>query len=765
MNTAGNSRNQQISGNRRKKGKIKSPEVKTPILTSKLKRWIGAIFMIVAAIVVAFSFFEKAGAGGDSALKAFRFIVGNAVYAVPFLLILGSFFLMKPKKRRVTAPMFIALLLLCIGISGILASQDVGSQNGGWLGVIVSWPLLRYFSLAISFIVFSAFILIGVLISWEFLPKGKKKLEQPKLPGIIETPKQEKEKKGWFGRREKEEPAALEDKKPKLEITPIDLPKKKSVFAAVTEKREEKKQEKEKIKVEITAEASDKPAADDGYNCPPLNLFDTVAEKSSGGDTNYSAGVIQKTFANFGINVEMSEVHTGPTVTQYTLKPAEGVKLSRIVALHNDLALSLAAHPIRIEAPIPGRSLVGVEVPNKIKAKVKLGGIVGIDEFQNSSSELALGLGRNVMGKAILAGLDAMPHLLVAGATGSGKTICLNSLIVSLIARNSPKRLRFILIDPKRVEFPVYANLPHLLTPVILNARKAVNALNWLVGEMERRFEVLREFGARHIAAYNKELEKKPKKAELGFEILPYIVVVVDELADLMMSRGKEVEAAVVRLSQLARAVGIHLILATQRPSVEVITGLIKANITSRIAFQVASQIDSRTILDTSGAEKLLGRGDMLFLSSEFSKPKRIQGSFISGPEIKKIVNYINKENVSEEIQELEEQELPEDKHRHPITTAGAGSDGDIENFSAPDELYDEAKEVILQYQKASASLLQRRLQIGYARAARILDMLEENGIVGEADGSKPRTILVQAPSEEPDDGYHDPSDLEFVRK
>lgn len=752
-----------ISSMAKKKKKFKNHssngkgKEKTPILTHKLKRWIGAVFMVVAAIILCFSFFEKAGSGGRNIFKGLGFVIGNTVYASPFLLVLGAFLILKPQKKRIVSAMFSALLLLAVGISGILASQDVLSRNGGWLGEVVAWPVLHYFGLAVAFVVFSAFILVGVLIAWEFLPRSEKKPKEAEK--IIEETKEEKAKNGWFARKEKEE-AQAQDKKPRLEITPITLPKKKS-FLSSFKPQEEKKEEKPKQGG--PGEEPTKKATDDGYHRPPIELFDTAEEKPSSGDTDYNASVVQKTLANFGISVEMSEVNIGPTVTQYTLKPAEGVKLSKITALNNDLALALASHPIRIEAPIPGRSLVGVEVPNKIKAKVKLGGIVASSDFQDSQKRLLLALGRDVMGNAILVDLDAMPHLLVAGATGSGKTICLNSLIVSLIVRNSPKLLRLILIDPKRVEFPPYSALPHLLTPVIFNARKAVNALNWLVGEMERRFEVLREFGARDIASYNKELEKKPKKKEQGFEILPYIVLIVDELADLMFSKGKEVEAAVVRLSQLSRAVGIHLVLATQRPSVEVITGLIKANITSRIAFQVASQVDARTILDTSGAEKLLGRGDMLFLSSEFSKPKRIQGSFVSTPEIKKVVDCIDKENASEELQEFEEQELQEIERRDVALSSPEGGEN-ITSFSTPDELYEEAKEVVLQYHRASASLLQRRLQIGYARAARILDMLEENGIVGPAEGARPRELLVISPKNQDDDGYQDPSDLKFEK-
>jgi len=431
---------------------------------------------------------------------------------------------------------------------------------------------------------------------------------------------------------------------------------------------------------------------------------------------------------NFGIQVEMGEVNVGPTVTQYTLKPADGVKLSKITSLSNDLALALASHPIRIEAPIPGKSLVGIEVPNKVRTLVRLRNLISDPQFQNHPSPLCFVLGRDVSGNPAFADLARMPHLLVAGATGTGKTIFLNSLILSLVYRNSPKILKFILVDPKRVEFPVYSDLPHNLTDVIFDVQKTINALRWLVEEMERRFKTLASFKARDIFSFNKiSIEKK-------IPPMPYIVLIIDELADLMAARGKELEAAIVRLAQLARAVGIHLVLATQRPSSEVITGLIKANITSRITFQVASQVDSRTVIDMAGAEKLLGRGDMLFLSAESPKPKRIQGAFVSEKEVQKVVEYLSSKYEKERIESLEEK-LAEET-------------GEVEFFEGGEELedplYEEAKRVVIEAKKASASLLQRRLKIGYARAARLLDILEKRGVVGPPRGAKPREVYIK---------------------
>jgi len=456
----------------------------------------------------------------------------------------------------------------------------------------------------------------------------------------------------------------------------------------------------------------------------PMDLLNAKIGKPTSGDIKNNMIIIQRTLENFGIPVEMGEVNVGPTVTQYTLKPAEGIKLTKITTLSNDLALSLAAHPIRIEAPIPGKSLVGVEVPNQTKAIVGLREVLAGEMFKNRKSNIMVALGKDVSGKVWLDDLSKMPHLLVAGATNSGKSVCLNAIIVSLLYQNNPDNLRFIMVDPKRVELPVYNGVPHLLTPVITEVSKTINALKWCLNEMDRRFEALAKAGKRNIVSYN----------EMGKEKMPFIIFIIDELADLMVAAGRDVEASIIRLAQMARAVGIHLVLATQRPSVDVITGLIKANMPARIAFSVASGIDSRTILDSLGAEKLLGRGDMLFTTAEISKPRRLQGAFVSDNEIKRIVNYIKDRSG-------EPQYIEGVTDRQKVKgVAGVGlSGGDTDS----DELFEEAKELIINSGKASASYLQRRLSIGYARAARLLDLLEEAGIISQGNGSKPREILI----------------------
>jgi S-DNA-T family DNA segregation ATPase FtsK/SpoIIIE len=468
-----------------------------------------------------------------------------------------------------------------------------------------------------------------------------------------------------------------------------------------------------------------KPVSFKDYNAPPLSLLRSSVEKPTSGDLRANANIIKRTLESFGISVEMGEINIGPKVTRYTLKPAEGVKLSRLTALNQDLALALASHPIRIEAPIPGKSLVGIEVPNKASAIVRLGSLMSYPEF-SAAGNLGFVLGRDVTGDPLFANLEKMPHVLIAGSTGSGKSIMIHSLLISLLFKNSPSSLRLILIDPKRVELSLYANLPHLIAPVITESKKALGVFRWAVEEMDRRYEILLSAASRDIQSYNKKFPDEP---------LPYIVIVIDELADLMTTYGREVEGTIVRLAQMARATGIHLVLSTQRPSVEVVTGLIKANITARIALQLPSQVDSRTVLDTSGAEKLLGGGDMLFVSSDFSKPRRIQGAFLSEEEVTKVTSFIrdNNKNFSENEEEIK---LDNGSNLEMFAESGEGSD---------DELLNDAVKVVAEAKKASASLLQRRLKVGYARAARLLDIMESKGIIGPGEGAKPREVYVDS--------------------
>jgi len=476
------------------------------------------------------------------------------------------------------------------------------------------------------------------------------------------------------------------------------------------------------------------------YVAPPLSLLEKDRGKPNVGDLKGNMNIIQRTLLNFGISVEMDEVTIGPTVTRYALKPAQGVKLSRILGLQNDLALALAAHPIRIEAPIPGKSLVGIEIPNKVKSTVGLATLLADDKFQNAPKPLTIALGRGLSGKATFGNLAKMPHALIAGTTGSGKSVTIHSVIVSLLYRNGPEDMRLILVDPKRVELTLYNKIPHLLTSVITDPKKTILALKWAAKEMDRRYDVLQAESVRDIESYHSTVYSKSKSGEA--ERMPYIVIVIDELADIMTAYPRELESAIVRLAQMSRAVGIHLILSTQRPSVNVITGLIKANVPTRIALQVSSQIDSRTILDQGGAEKLLGAGDMLYASGEMSQPERLQSAFISEDEVKRVVEYLKNAYMDE---------LPDQIEFSGSIEKSGGLFSDSLEGGSDDDLFEDAREIVIKDQKASTSYLQRKLGVGYARAAKLIDMLEERGVVGPGNGAKPREVL-EKPMDHTDD-------------
>jgi len=718
-------KNKKISQKSKKKpGRFVLPE------GSKQKIW--GILIFILAIIIALSFFDLAGIAGKGIIYGLTFLIGKVVFLLPLILVLGGLVFLITTYQRFLEGLVLATSLLILGTSGILECISPGFKQGGYLGYVAG-PLLEFLGFWVTQIIFGGVIIIGSLIFWYLLKQPRpKEAETEKKPSLIRKIFAPKFK------IKKVEPASL------IEFALPESPPKA-----------EKSKEINQLPIEEMG-------VGDIYQTPPLDLLEAEKGMPSAGDTRINSVIIKKTLENFDIPVEMSEISIGPTVTQYTLKPAEGIKLSKITALSNDLSLALASHPIRIEAPIPGKSLVGIEIPNKVRTRVRLRDLISDPGFQQLTSKLTFVLGRDVSGSPLYTDLNRMPHLLVAGSTGTGKTIFLNSLILSLLYQNGPETLRFILIDPKRVEFSVYDGLPHLLSPVIFDAQKTVNALKWLISEMERRFDLLSTEKSRDIASYNTNIVREISKnrGETAFEPqtsnnrnpLPYIVVIIDELADLMASRGREVEAEIVRLAQMARAVGIHLVVATQRPSVEVITGLIKANITSRVTFQVASQVDSRTILDMAGAEKLLGLGDMLFISAEIVKPKRIQGGFVSEKEVKKVVSWIKAK-----IQISPEQSKPAVEQGESKTEEGIrnGLAEDLEKtleapetelegfYGGEDPLYEEAKKIVIQAQKASSSLLQRRLRIGYARAARLIDVLEERGVVGPGEGAKPREVYL----------------------
>jgi S-DNA-T family DNA segregation ATPase FtsK/SpoIIIE len=660
-------------------------------LPDEIKRYLIGIFFLFLSIFIILSNFQKGGILGEKILFFSSLLFGDYVAKIffPIFFFLTSLSYFLSHYKNIFLPILISFLITTLSISTL--SESLKQNSGGFFGKILVIPLLKLLGPLLANILLVFLIIFGFYIL-TFLFKKEEKIEV--RPSFF---------KRIFGAH--------------FKVKKVEVPKIEEKKPEIPEKRE--------IKEKIEAPQFE-------YQKPPIELLEKDQGSPAAGDIAQNMAIIKRTLENFGIPVEMGEVNIGPTVTQYTLKPADGVKLSKITSLSNDLALALASHPIRIEAPIPGKSLVGIEVPNKTRTTVRLRNLISDPQFQNHPSPLYFVLGRDVSGNPAFADLARMPHLLVAGATGTGKTIFLNSLILSLVYRNSPEILKFILVDPKRVEFPIYSDLPHNLTDVIFDVQRAINALRWLVEEMERRFEALARLKARDIFSFNKiSLEKK-------IPPMPYIVLIIDELADLMAARGRELEAAIVRLAQLARAVGIHLVLATQRPSSEVITGLIKANITARVTFQVASQVDSRTVIDMAGAEKLLGRGDMLFLSAETPKPKRIQGAYVSEKEVQKVVEYLSLRYKKERVDSLEEK-LAEESGEVDFFEEGE----DLE-----DPLYEEAKRIVIEAKKASASLLQRRLKVGYARAARLLDILEKRGVVGPPRGAKPREVYIKEEEE-----------------
>jgi S-DNA-T family DNA segregation ATPase FtsK/SpoIIIE len=738
-------------------------KAKKSALRSETKKGILGIVFFTLAILSFLSFVNGAGVFGQYFLKISQLLFGKGFFFISIsfalvgLAILVPRFHLSAKSRPVYKTILIGAILFIFSILGIFhifafrtgIGEDlsvVSGRGGGYFGLIIGYPLLKFLGFWASLVVLLSLLTIAILITFNIslIPSRKEKEEIKAVVDEAEkafpSPAEKDKKPGlWHKLKERAKEEISRGKERKLEKEEGDrllgretLPEdKETTTETVSASRVRSLKGKAAGPVSATL-AGSRP----DFKLPSLDFLEKDKGQPTSGDIKANINIIKRTLENFGIEVEMAEVNVGPTVTQYTLRPAQGVKLSKITALQNDLALALAAHPLRIEAPIPGRSLVGIEIPNRSVVLVRLRTLLERPTFRESSSALTFALGRDVAGNPMFADLSQMPHLLVAGATGAGKTIALNNLIVSLLYRNFPEDLKFILIDPKRVELTAYDAIPHLLTPVIVQPDKAIGVLRWAVSEMERRFGVFQEANQRDIESYNKTRQQTTNNKQAGIENerLPYIVIVIDELADLMASHGREVEAAIVRLAQMARAVGIHLVVSTQRPSVEVITGLIKANITSRMAFQVASQVDSRTVLDMAGAEKLLGNGDMLFLVGNSAKPRRVQGAYISDKEIKRVVDYLRKVREPEYNEEI-------------VTSQGlrveAGLGFGLSGSETDDELYEEAKEVVIQAGKASASLLQRRLRIGYARAARLLDMLEEKGVVGPADGAKPREVFI----------------------
>jgi len=723
-------------------------------LDSQTQKGIATVLLFAVAVFFLLSLFDLAGSVGVSVDQAMAHVFGADRIIFPFFLLVIAIHLVSSEWLPLKLSNVLGFLVFFAGINplihlltfkGSVADMTAIDAAGGKVGFILGEPFIPLFGLAGAVIFFAAvfgvsLVLIfntslGTIVEWllkilEVLKKVLISILGP-LAWVGGTIKNLVSKRSTANsdnqvEEEDEEESEEEDEEVEEEEEDEEGVEEEGENAGVRQRPKVlKKPRKRMPKIDI-----------------PLELLNQHNQKPTSGDIENRQVVIQRTLETFGIPIEMDEVSVGPTVTQFTFKPAEGIKLNKITALHNDLALALAAHPIRIEAPIPGKSLVGVEVPNQSVAIVGMREILETKEWKDRKSPISFTLGRDVSGKPWLGDISKMPHLLVAGATGSGKSVCLNAIIMSLLYSNGPDDLKLILVDPKRVEFPIYNGVPHLITPVITDVDKTVNSLKWAVREMNRRFDLLSKIQARDILTYNQKTKEK----------LPYLVMIVDELADLMVNSKQEVESQVVRLAQMSRAVGIHLVLATQRPSVDVITGLIKANIPARIAFSVASLMDSRTILDQSGAEKLIGRGDMLFSTAELSSPRRIQGVYISDDEINRVVEYLKSKY------EPADYDDSVTERKSSSTVFSGGDRGEDEDSLMPD-----AREEILRAGKASASLLQRRLKVGYARAARILDLLEAEGFIGPADGAKPREILkrdIKSQVPVPEDNYQE-EDLE----
>jgi len=702
---------------KRKKVEPASVE-KSPVIPLSI-----AILMLLIALIILLGGFGTGGVVPKGLFHGFYYLFGWSAYLVPIIVAYLAIYKFKAENYKLSVDKISGMLALLLFASGFtytaFAKKDLSGNwingHGGLVGKGIGSLGLMAFDKIPASLIFLVLSLIAVFIGFGISPKvllNVTKLFKKKEPD------EESELAALKAKASEQQPNfKLNEGVPVVHHTGETAPARLTSL----------KNTAQKLSGSENHEALTT-ASDPNWQFPSISLLNQKQDKADAGDVNANAQSIHDTFNNFNIEVEMEGANIGPRVTQYTLKPPTGVKLTKITALENNLALDLAAHSIRIEAPIPGKRAVGIEVPNVKSATVRISSILLSRQWQDIQSPLSIAIGKDISGTPIVADLDKMPHLLVAGQTGSGKSVMINSVLTSLLYRNSPADLKLILVDPKQVELKPYDEIPHLLTPVITEPEKCISALKWAVAEMERRYKALAEVGKRNIGEYN-NLKKE--------EGMPYIVIVIDELADLMMMAARDVEALVVRIAQKSRAVGIHLVLATQRPSVDVITGLIKANIPARIAFKTTSQVDSRTIIDQVGAEKLLGQGDMLMTLADAPKPRRIQGALIDDSETTKIIDFIKMQRPPQYDDEVVSQ---------PVQLNGKGGIvADYGGQDADDDLFKDAVRVVIDNHKASTSLLQRRLRIGYGRAARLIESMEDQGIVGAADGSRPREVLVRS--------------------
>lgn len=703
---------------------------------------VGAVLLILLSLLLVVSWFGVGGPVLQWIDMATIKTVGYTAYTLPILLIYLAVETFRAEENRLPAVVKFAAVLEIVWFSGLfgLLKTSLRPDAGGFVGDILNTATLKMVDSAIAAIFYLVLAFITVL----FITQTSPFTVFSKLWQAIKSNSSEDDNNRSIMKQAAKPQSTEEDKKVSLGdiklnagVPIIDTTKEKKGLLKRTEKPEKAAEEQALVATR-----------DPNWQAPSLDLLEKNEGGADAGDTRQNAQIIHDTLSEFNIDAVMGDINVGPKVTQYTLRPPSGVKLTRITALETNIALNLAAQSLRIEAPIPGQKAVGIEVPNRKAAEVRLYSTLVSKQWTASRDPLSFTIGKDISGQVVVGELGKMPHLLIAGQTGSGKSVMINTLLTSLLYRNSPSDMKLILVDPKQVEMAPYEDIPHLLTPVITEPEKTISALKWAVNEMERRYKLLATEKIRNIKDYNKRLQSRAKKIAIADEhgniqehedgSMPYIVIVVDEMADLMMIAKKDVEALIVRLAQKARAVGIHLVLATQRPSVDVITGLIKANVPARISFTVASQVDSMTILDQAGAEKLLGQGDMLFYTPSMSKPKRIQGAWVTDDEVNKITDHLRMQMAPQYNDEVVAQ---------PVQLNGKG--GVVMDLSeGGDDKFKDAVRVVVERRKASTSMLQTRLGIGYQRAARIIEEMEERGIIGPQNGSKPRDVLISSPEE-----------------
>lgn len=703
---------------------------------------VGAVVMVALAILLIIAWFGVGGPVMQWVQSASLATIGYAIYVVPLLFIYLSIEIFRNEENKLSLVIKFASFLLVVwlaGLFGLMGKSDNGVSHGGFAGDTLNSGVLALVNNGVAAFLYTLLIILTSLFVLRVSPMAIIRW----ISGLFSSSDEDEQEANVKIMKKAAETAAKNDIG---EITlnagvptldPNEAKRQSRLSSLKGSVAQDKVAEEQAALVAVT---------DPNWKAPSLNLLEKKQNPADAGDVHQNAQTIHDTLSEFNIDVAMENVNIGPKVTQYTLKPPSGVKLTRITALETNIALNLAAQSLRIEAPIPGQRAVGIEVPNLKAADVRVRGILESKQWQTNPEPLGFAVGRDISGEAVVGQLNKMPHLLIAGQTGSGKSVMINTLLTSLLYRNSPSEMKLILVDPKQVEMAPFEDIPHLLTPVITEPEKTISALKWAVNEMERRYKLLAAEKLRDIKSYNHKIQTGAKKISVQDEdghtqqvengAMPYIVIVVDELADLMMVAARDVEALIVRLAQKARAVGIHLVLATQRPSVDVITGLIKANIPARIAFTVASQVDSRTILDQIGAEKLLGQGDMLLKTAEMGKPKRIQGAWVMDEEVGKVTDHLRMQSAPQYNDEIISQ---------PVQLSGKGGVVMDMHHEGGDDMYKDAVRVVVEARKASTSLLQRRLRIGYSRAARIIEEMEEQGIIGAADGSRPREVLINS--------------------